>query len=495
MAEKPTNTIQDAAAAAAPKPAQPPRNPAFRMMGLPNFRFKLPSRNWLIFLSITGSFTTALLYDRHHKKKAHKKWCTIVSHMAQEPLPVDRMPRRLTIFLSAPPGDGLRAARAYFQEYVKPVLVSAALDWEVIEGRREGDVRAGLAEKVRKLRVKNGESRSSQGEPKVEEEEKESIEDALAQVRQKNGIEDWDGIQGDLIIGRNTWKEYVRGLHEGWLGPLDPPAEPPPLKQTPPPAPGPLDASVVSESTSSSPELQQSDQEKKNDSDSLPTPTPVPPSTSNATIPTPPYISPAQYLTSPLPRTLPPTLAPSLPLPFPHILGFLNTPIRVYRFLTRRHLADSTGREVAALVLAASIRPYDHKESFVSSVDVDDASPRNKEERAASDGIVAHTGHRWEQQRVLEEEEAEWHKSVRKPRKEGEETVWMEEVVVDERIGERMRRFELGGREDTFGGLSDGEPRDNEVTWVETMKIWVGMGNEKHEPKGWEQGLVGEEGD
>ena len=108
--------------------------------------------------------------------------------------------------------------------------------------------------------------------------------------------------------------------------------------------------------------------------------------------------------------------------------------------------------------------------------------------------MVAHTGHRWEQQRVLEEEETEWHKTARRPRKEGDEAVWIEGVVVDERIGERMRTFELGARGDTLGGPSDSGPPDTELTWVETMKRWVGLGNEKHEPKGWEQGLVGEEG-
>lgn len=379
---------------------------------------------------------------------------------------------------------------------MKPVLVAAALDWEVIEGRREGDVRAGLAEKIRKLRIKNGERKSLQREPKEEDEDKGSVEEALAQVRQQNGIEDWDGVQGDLVIGRNTWKEYVRGLHEGWLGPLSPPAEPsPPPKQTPPPEPPPLDAPVVSESASSSPEPQPSDLNNNNDGNPSSTPYPSPSSASNPTIPTPPYISPAQYPTCPLSSALPPNLTPSLPLAFPHILGFLNTPTRVYRYLTRRHLADSTGREVAALVLAASIRPYNHEESFASSVDIDDASPSNTEGRASPNEVVAHTGHRWEQQRVLEEEEAEWHKTARKPRQEREEAVWIEGVVVDERIGERMRRFGSGAREDTLGGLSDGEPRDTEVTWVETMKRWVGLGDEKHESKGWEQGLVGEEGD
>lgn len=381
---------------------------------------------------------------------------------------------------------------------MKPVLVAAALDWEVVEGRREGDVRAGLAEKVRKLRSKKGEKKSSQGVSKEEEEEKESIEEALAQVRQKNGIEDWDGVQGDLVIGRNTWKEYVRGLHEGWLGPLDPPAEPsPPPKETLPPEPTPLDTPVVPESASLSAELQSSDLHNKNNNDNNPSSTaaPSPPSTPHATNPTPPYISPPQYPTSLLPSTLPANLAPSLPLPFPHILGFRNTPTRVYRFLTRRHLADNTGREVAALVLATSIRPYNHEESFVSSVDIDDASPSNMEGRVTPDGMIAQTGHRWEQQPVLEEEEADWHKTARKPRNEGEEAVWIEGVVVDERVGERMRRFELGRREDTTGDMSDGRPGDTEVNWVEMTKRWIGLGNEQHEPKGWEQGLVGEQGD
>lgn len=65
---------------------------------------------------------------------------------------------------SAPPGDGLRAAREHFHEYVKPILVAGAVDWEVIEGRKEGDVRAGLAAKIRRLRRRNGEK----GDPRIQ---------------------------------------------------------------------------------------------------------------------------------------------------------------------------------------------------------------------------------------------------------------------------------------------------------------------------------------
>ncbi|KAL9626168.1 MAG: hypothetical protein Q9164_007927, partial [Protoblastenia rupestris] len=192
MADK--ATVKDGPATT-PKPEG---NPAFRAMG------------------VVGSWTTALLYDRYHKKRAQRKWCHLVSHLAQEPLPANMLQRKIMVLLAAPPGDGLRVAREHFHEYIKPILVAGALDWEVIEGRREGEVRAGLAEKIRKLRKRNGEA------PLAEDESEEGVEEAIRALRQTTGCQEWEGIRGDLILGRHTWKEYLRGLHEGWLGPMDP---------------------------------------------------------------------------------------------------------------------------------------------------------------------------------------------------------------------------------------------------------------------------------
>jgi import inner membrane translocase subunit TIM54 len=176
------------------------------MMGLPNMRLRLPSRNWLIFLSITGSFSAAVIYDKREKKRVQRKWCKLVEPLALEPLDPRSMPRRLTIYLEAPPTDGLRVAQDHFKEYVKPILVSSGLDWEFIQGRKEGDVRAELAERIRKYRAPADESLGE--------------EDTIMRVRRQNGVRDFDGPQGDIVIGRHTWKEYIRGLHEGWLGPL-----------------------------------------------------------------------------------------------------------------------------------------------------------------------------------------------------------------------------------------------------------------------------------
>ena len=391
------------------------------------------------------------------------------------------MPRKITILLSAPPGDGLRVAREHFHEYVKPILVAGALDWDVIEGRREGDVRAGLAEKIRKLRRKSGEKAEVEVPPE---------EDLVNQLRQNTGTREWDGVQGDLILGRHTWKEYIRGLHEGWLGPLDPPppseappSDPPPAPDTPTPTLPPQDKSSSEPPSNLEPS-------------STPTNTSIlPPEKKNPSTPTPPYISTPLYSTFPTPLSIPSQLSPTLPLPFPHLLGFLNTPRRLYRFLNQRYLADETGRQVAALVLASTSRPYACDTDVVSAADPNSVLSED----------VVEGRKMWEQEDVLRAEEGEWHKSAWKEDKEGEEEMerpWKEGMVVDERIGARMRRFELDAREEERaraselrkGKVIDGSPADKEeaLSWAEEVKSWFGM-EKKEEVRGWEMGLVGSE--
>ncbi len=409
------------------------------LAGLPNFRFKLPSRNWMIFLSITGSWTAALVYDRREKKRVQKKWSDLVSHLSQEPLPTSALRRRVTIYLSAPPADGLLAAREHFHEYIKPILVAAALDWDVVEGRREGDVRAGLAERIRRLR-------KTKGEPSQEPVE-EDVEQVVQQTRERAGFTDEEGVQGDIVVGRHTWKEYVRGLHEGWLGPLDAPPPPveaqAPTELTPDPATSDSLPPTPIDSLSSTPP-QAAD-------DASPT-SPSPPTDSSTTPPAeeqapkeeakpakrkqpPPYIYPSDYPSATPSPYLPSELPPSNTIPQPHILGFLNTPIRMYRFLNRRKLADDIGREVATAVLAYN-RPYYelHDNAAVTA---------GEGETVGLNTAAASQGEGWEQQSLLKHEEEEWHKSVKK-REEGEkESVWLDRITLDPRIAERMRRFIL----------------------------------------------------
>lgn len=333
----------------------------------------------------------------------------------------------MTIYLAAPPGDGLRAAREHFHEYIKPVLVAGAMDWDVVEGRKEGDVRWKTAERVRKQRRRGGE-----GTPEKEEEM--SVEG----MREKAGTQKYEGVTGDLVVGRNTWKEYVSGLHEGWLGPADAPmtetSESAELDQaTDAPDSGALADSVAHAAagqavSTSSPVTTLSETLSDPNLSPMDTSEPQSSSSDNPTAEEkkdeapkprqpPAYIDPDTYQSATLSALTPPILGPSIGIPFPHILGFRNTPIRMYRFLNRRKVADDIGRQVASAVLAAH-RPYE--------------TTTGGDEEAGS-----------EVQSVLQHEESNWWKTTHKPREAHEEAVWIEKCVVDERVVGRMRKFEI----------------------------------------------------
>ena len=359
------------------------------------------------------------------------------------------------------------------------------MDWDVIEGRREGEVRAGLAEKIRKLRKRNGET--SQAEPGEE-----SQEDLYHEMRRIAGITDWDGVQGDLVLGRHTWKEYIRGLHEGWLGPLantqsSDPENPglQPLAAHSPDSPLPeIPPSEASSSESPASSPPQTDSTAPESPSEKPSEKPKKPPVA------PPYITPSEYASSPAAPTLPNSLPPSIPVTLPHLLGFFNFPIRIYRFLTRRHLADSTGASVAALVLASHSRPYTQSTEFASAIDPDDAS---LSVGSQTESAVTQTKEVWEQEAILKEEESEWHKSAWKPNEEGDnrERVWQEKMIVDGRIGSRMRRFELESGQEEEAAKLDAEERLKEEGYIEKAKKWAGMGPK--ETPGWEMSLEGDE--
>lgn len=401
----------------APPKALPKRNPVAEMMGLP--RLRLPSRNWLIFFTVTGAFIGAVQYDRREKRKAQKKWCDLVAHLSQEPLPINQMRRKLTVFLGAPPGDGLRTTRDYFREYIKPVLVAAAVDYDVIEGRKEGDVRYGTAEQIRRLRRKSGE--------KGQLLDAQDTEMTIELQRARMGIEEEPGPRGDIVIGRHAWKEYIRGLHEGWLGPLDKPSPP-------------LDESIPPESVASSTDVRDADTKAEEPNES--TAGEAKPVDERAS-----YIPTISYNSARLAPQTPAVFQASAAIPQPHILGFFNTPIRIYRYLNERKLADQIGRETAAVVFGMSTSYHQQATTEGSTCGDLDASPISTS-KDKTDGVREENASPWEQQDSLKHEEGEWHKSVRKVRDDDTERTWLDEVVIDKRIGERMRKFYLDPSEE-----------------------------------------------
>lgn len=388
----------------------------------------------MIFLTVTGSFVGALVYDRREKKKIQEKWATMVAHLADEPLRTTEARRKITVLLSAPPGDSMRNARDHFRDYVKPILVSGALDYEVIEGRREGDLRAAVASRIRRKRELAGES-GPLPEPDLQTAD---FETRLRHIREATGVHDEPETKGDLVLGRHAWKEYIRGIHEGWLGPLIDPAS---LKPT-----------VIEGSTPQEPLLpdtpdQTSTEEPaKNEKKEVEKPTEKPkPSGPPAS-----YLLPSAYSTHQISPIAPAEFDGSAPIAFPHILGFLNTPIRMYRFLNRRHMADKVGEQVAAAVLATSIRPYTDG-THSSESDYSSTSQNQPQESTSEVSVSSPDASASEQQSVLQEEEKDWHKSAYKqptdPAEIREEREWTDSMILDPRISSKMRRFVLSSDE------------------------------------------------
>jgi import inner membrane translocase subunit TIM54 len=214
----------------------------------------------------------------------------------------------------------------------------------------------------------------------------------------------------------------MTGIQEGWLGPLEKPEEPEAestdsvvdkLSESPTEAIQeiPAESSVndipvesietasqaVESSTESGPAAKESDQQDKRQDDGEKKEEkkkPVPK----------PYILAQDYAEAPTPDGFEQhaQFKPIAALGHPHILGFRHTPIRVYRYFTRRHLADKMGAATAAVIFGAT-RPFDIKEDSNLLVHEEDDWPKWWKKQAVENG-----------------------------------SEWVQPFIVDERIGSRL---------------------------------------------------------
>lgn len=415
-------------------------NPALRAMGIP--KISLPSRNWMIFWTVLASIGGGIYYDRHEQKKIREKYSEQVKALGEEVYASNRIPRKLTIFIAPPPDAFLEESLKHFRHYIKPVLNAAAIDFDVYTEGRQGEIRAQIAEKIREMR------RKAVDDAKKEEEAaraeayakswtkffKEDVTNAFKKIRFSKEEEpeifvdrhdlytpaDVLGLYkiveplkptrddettaestgGIICIGRGAYKEYMNGVQEGLLGPLDKPEE----KIEEVKVEG---VEGTEEATESKKEVEISDFGEKEEGEQ-PEQDPVPK----------PYIRQADYQSA--------LLAPELDMstvvrdnnnvpvmfeqpvyiyPIPKLVGISNWPRKIYRFFTQRELAESVSSETLSVVYGKS-RPFEFKDSFLAK-----------------------------------EEELNWPKKwVERGRKKDSE--WVQELEVDTRIADRLRVFE-----------------------------------------------------
>ena len=83
-------------------------------------RPRLPSRNWLIFLSVTSAVTGYYIYDRQQCKKIRQEYVDQVKDLAAQPLGSMELPRKVTVYGAKWLGDeDYDRSMRYFRKYVK----------------------------------------------------------------------------------------------------------------------------------------------------------------------------------------------------------------------------------------------------------------------------------------------------------------------------------------------------------------------------------------
>ncbi|KAF9160961.1 mitochondrial import inner membrane translocase subunit tim54 [Actinomortierella ambigua] len=188
-------------AASAPKPP-PPTTLGGKL------RARLPSRGWMIFWTTFGTISGLLVRDHYRTVDARKRVIEKVDVIAKQPCGVHDLPRKVTIYITSPPGDGLHKTRHYFKEFVKPVLDGAALDYEVREAHGEGRIRTLVAADVRKKR------QQAAGKAGVEVEVEEENKIPVKQIAESDGI---------IVLGRIALAEVLQGYNDGCLQSLEDP--------------------------------------------------------------------------------------------------------------------------------------------------------------------------------------------------------------------------------------------------------------------------------
>lgn len=83
-------------------------------------RPRLPSRNWLIFITFTSSVLSYYTYDRYRARKIRASYIDRVKHLSEEPMGSKDLPRQVTVYGAKWPGDeDHQAAIKFFKKYVK----------------------------------------------------------------------------------------------------------------------------------------------------------------------------------------------------------------------------------------------------------------------------------------------------------------------------------------------------------------------------------------
>ncbi|CAO3614328.1 unnamed protein product [Cunninghamella blakesleeana] len=190
-------------------------------MSLP-FGLKAPSRGTVIFTSIVGTIGGGYYASSYYVENSRKSLNNRVSWLADCPCGVHERPRKVQVFITTPPGDGLEKSRTWFSHYVKPVLVAAAIDYEIKEAREPGQIEALVRDEVIKRRqlekeaslpssINDNDQMNNSNNNMLPLQQQPNVP-SLTNKEKEQTLDEFDGV---IAIGRKAWGEVLNGLNKG----------------------------------------------------------------------------------------------------------------------------------------------------------------------------------------------------------------------------------------------------------------------------------------
>ncbi|KAI8813694.1 mitochondrial import inner membrane translocase subunit Tim54 [Cladochytrium replicatum] len=179
-------------------------------------KFKVPSRNWLIFLGVSSTMGVAIAYDKYRTKLIKDAFVERASAIGKETAEPFYQPRKLIIYLS--PSE---IARWSFKQHVKPVLDAAAIDYDVFDASRPGKIQENVRQRFfdgkalyQKQIASAKPAQQSTLSRMLGYKPAEPIPEPLTPME----LEKFSHDVGIVAVGRDAWRELLNGVNEGSLG-------------------------------------------------------------------------------------------------------------------------------------------------------------------------------------------------------------------------------------------------------------------------------------
>mgnify|MGYP002723027810 FL=1 len=140
-------------APARPKRSVPPSLRPLVWLGIPEsvlaWKPRLPSRNWCIFLASVAAVGYLYYDDRRQCKKILEEYKDRVRGLSEQSMHPLEQPRKVLVYTAKYPGDdNYDVGTIYFKRYVKPILVAAAVDYEILSGTSYGNLARELRNRI-----------------------------------------------------------------------------------------------------------------------------------------------------------------------------------------------------------------------------------------------------------------------------------------------------------------------------------------------------------